>query len=218
MSSALGTGREGDLRQRLCSAAGRLAERGLIVAGEGNLSHRLPGTSGGWLLSPSGCRKGELRPRDWLRIDPRGRPLSAGRPSSELAMHLAVYRAWPEAVAAIHAHPPLATAFACTQVGLGAPLLAEVHQLLGGSIPLAPFAAPGSEELALVLRPLLLARRPAILLANHGVLCISERSIEEACDRMELVEQVAKITLAARQIGSVNELSDSQIKSIRPLA
>lgn len=208
---------EAALRIRLCDAARRLYDRGLVAAAEGNLSLRLPGREAGWLLSPSGRCKGELRPRDLVRLDGRGRPLS-GRPSSELALHLEVYRVWPEARAVVHAHPPHATAFACTSQGLRPRLLPEVVQALGGDIPTAPYAAPGGEELAESARPLLRQRRCALLLANHGALAISESSIEEAFLRMEQIEQVAKITFLARQLGSVNELSDEQIRRIVPLA
>ena len=207
---------EAALRVRLCAAAARLYERGLVAAAEGNLSLRLPGREGGWLLTPSGRCKGELKPRDLVRLDARGQARS-GVPSSELPLHLAVYRAWPDAVAVVHAHPPYATGFACTAHGLEPALLPEVVQALGGRIPLAPWAPPGGEELALAVRPLLLARTRAMLLANHGALSVSETSIEEAWLQMEQIEQVAKITFVARQIGAVNELSDSQIRSVRPL-
>jgi len=205
---------EAEQRRRLAAAARRLHERGLVAAAEGNLSLRLSG--GGWLVTPSGRCKGELGPRDAVRIDAAGGG-AAGRRSSEWPLHAAVYRCWPEAVAVVHAHPPTATGFACTARGLDPPLLPEVVQALGGSIPLVPWAPPGGEELALAARPFLRAKRRALLLANHGALSVSERSLEDALLQMEQIEQVAAITFVARRLGDVRELTAAQLAQVRPL-
>jgi L-fuculose-phosphate aldolase len=207
---------EGDLRERLAGLGRRLYERGLAVAFEGNLSARL-GRRGArgfrWLLSPSRTCKGELRPRDFLRMDESGQTDGAGTPSSELDLHLGVYRHLPEACAVIHAHPPHATAFACTREGLAPLLQPELLLLLGGPVPLAPYAPPGGPELFESVRSLLGAS-PVILLANHGVLAVSRHSPEEAFHFLEQVEQVSRVTWLARQAGTVRPLPEDEIHRI----
>jgi L-fuculose-phosphate aldolase len=120
-------------------------------------------------------------------------------------LHLGIYRHLPEAVAVVHAHPPHATAFACTAEGLAPLLVPELHLLLGGPVPLAPYAPPGSPELFASLRPWL-GRSPVILLANHGAVAISTRSARDAVHLLDQVEQVARLTWLARQLGSLRLL------------
>jgi len=207
---------EGDLREQLAGLGRRLYERGLAVAYEGNLSARLErrGTRGfRWLLSPARTCKGGLRPRDFLLMDEGGNPAGAGSPSSERDLHLGVYRHLPEARAVIHAHPPHATAFACTREGLAPLLQPELLLLLGGPVPLAPYAPPGGPDLFESVRPLL-ATSPVILLANHGVLSVSRHSPEEAFHFLEQVEHVARITWLARQAGTPRPLPEVEIQRI----
>lgn len=207
---------DGELRERLARLGHRLYERGLAVAYEGNLSARLDTHAARgfqWLLSPSRTCKGELRPRDFLRLDEHGRCAGRGTPSSELHLHLGIYRHLPEARAVVHAHPPHATAFACTQEGLAPLLQPELLQLLGGPVPLAPYAPPGGPELFESVRPLL-ADAPVVLLANHGVVAVSRHSPEEAFHFLEQVEQVARITWLARQLGTPRPLPESEIRRI----
>lgn len=220
---------ERELRESLAEAAHRLYQRGLVVAYEGNLSGRLcpgarpsvdrrgamrPEADFHWLCSPSRRCKGELAARDFLRVDGRGRALSQGELSSEWELHLGIYRHLPEAVAVIHAHPPHATAFACTAGGLAPLLQPELIQLLGAPVPLAPYAPPGSAELFASVRPLL-ATCAVVLLANHGLVAVSRHSVGEAFHFVEQVEQVARITHLALGLGAVRPLSGEQIRCLR---
>lgn len=205
--------REEELRRELATCAHRLYERGLVVAFEGNLSVRLPGSAQPagrstwtWLLSPARRCKNELGPRDFLRLDSAGRCESGGKPSSELSLHLGIYHHLPEARAVIHAHAPYSTAFACTRGGLAPLLQPELLQLLGGAVPLAPYAPPGDDELFQSVRPFL-AASPVILLANHGLVAISRQSPTEAFHFLEQVEQVARITWLALRLDSPRALS-----------
>ena len=224
-----------EVRRGICEVGRRMHEKGLAVAYEGNISCRLRPPAGGpaawegrgkppaapiprgaarYAITPAGSCKGDLATRQILLLDEQGRVAKgAGAPSSELPLHLGVYRARPDAVAVVHAHPPAATGFAATTGGLRPVLLPEAIQQLGG-LPLAPYAAPGSEELFQNIRGLLM-RHKSILLANHGVLCFSTTSLMDAYYRLEQVEQVARITMNALQIGSVNPLSDKQIKELK---
>lgn len=200
---ARGSGRsEEALREALVATCRRLEAKELIGAGEGNLSCRLG--PGRLLVTPSGRRKGELLPGDLLVVDPAGRLLEGrGRPSSELAMHLAAYGARPDAEALVHAHP--LHAIALTVAGLPPPedLVPEASVVLG-PIALCPFATPGTAEVPASLLPAL-PGHDVLLLERHGALCLG-RSLAEACDRLETLERVAKVAVLARLLGRCEPL------------
>lgn len=189
-------------RQELVAFARLAWKRGLCPASDGNLSLRL--ADGRVLITPSGSAKGFLRPEDLLEVDEQGQVLAgAGRPSAELGLHLAVYRAHPQANAVLHAHPPLATAV--TMVGLDLDLsgLPEaLHSL--GQVPTAPYATPGSPELVAAVEPWLPGRR-AVLLAHHGSLAWGP-DLLTAFTRSEKLEHAARVMLAARSLGGIEPL------------
>src|SRR5512136_1973698 len=142
---------ESRLRRDLVEVCRRLHDRRLVGAGEGNVSCRLPG--GRLLVTPSGANKGHLRPSDLVVVDRSGAAVRGrGRPSTELAMHLAAYAARPDVQAVVHAHPLTAVAF--TVAGTPPPndLLPEAVLVLG-SIAVAPFATPGTDEVPRSLSP-----------------------------------------------------------------
>ncbi|MFY3746470.1 class II aldolase/adducin family protein [Anaeromyxobacter sp. Red801] len=180
----------------------RLAALDLIGAGEGNVSVRLGPDA--FLVTASGVNKGLLRPGHVLRIDGAGTVTrGAGRPSTELRMHLAAYAARPDVEAIVHAHP--ITAVALTVAGVPPPndLVPEAAVTLG-EIALAPFATPGTGEVPASLAPYL-ARHDVLLLERHGALALG-RALPEALDRMETLERVARIALAARLAGRCTPL------------
>jgi len=196
---------ESALREEVCQASRHLYQRGLVVAYEGNVSARLHANErvddGALLLvTPSRCCKGDLQPADLLTLDAQGRPLGPGTASTESHLHLGIYHQLPNVRAVVHAHPPYTTAFACTAEGLHPLLQPELVLLLGGVPPLAPYAPPGSPELFASVRALVEAN-PVILLARHGVVATSTRSVMDAVYLVEQVEQVARITWLARQLG-----------------
>ena len=186
-----------DPRQELVAFARLAWERGLCPASDGNLSLRLG--EGRVLITPSGSVKGLLRPEDLIEVDDDGRVLAgAGRPSAELGLHLAVYRAHPEAHAVLHAHPPLATAVTLAGLPLDLSGLPEALHALG-DVPTAPYATPGSPELVATVAPYLLGRR-AILLAHHGSLAWGP-DLLTAFTRSEKLEHAARVMLAAHALG-----------------
>ncbi|MBK9516249.1 MAG: class II aldolase/adducin family protein [Anaeromyxobacter sp.] len=198
------------LRHALCAAGRRLYDRDLIGAGEGNLSARRG--DGTFLVTPSGVSKGALQPGDLLVVDGEGAVISGhGRPSTELAMHLAVYAARPDAAAAVHAHP--ITAVALTVAGAGWPghLVPEAAVSLG-EVVVAPFAVPGTPEVPASLAPLL-PDHDVLLLARHGALCLGG-TVAEAVDRMETLERVARMAVLARALGSCRPLAAEQVAAV----
>ncbi|HSA24843.1 MAG TPA: class II aldolase/adducin family protein, partial [Myxococcota bacterium] len=152
-------------RQELVEYGRRLWLRGFVAANDGNLSVRLDGER--VLTTPTGVSKGFMAPDDLLVTDLGGaRVEGRGRPSSELPMHLEIYRGRPDVRAVVHAHPPVATAFAVAGIPLDQCLLPEMVVSLG-AIPIAPYGTPSTEEIPASIRPFV-PRCDAVLLANHG--------------------------------------------------
>lgn len=197
-------------RAALVSSGRRLDALGFAPATDGNVSARLGPDR--FLLTPAGREKGGLAPEDLLVVDLEGRVVEGtGRPSTETPMHLLCYRRRENVGGVVHAHPPVATAFAAAGVPLDAPVMPEIV-LTVGPVPLVPYAAPGSEDLARALEPWV-DGHDAFLLASHGVLTLG-RDVKEALHRMERVEHLAKVTLAARLLGGPRALTDAQVGTL----
>lgn len=133
-----------------------------------------------------------------------GRVEGARRPSSEVSLHLRIYQRRTDVRAVVHAHPPAATAFAVAGVAFASSALPEIIFQVG-SVRLVPYATPGTEALADRFEPYL-DRHDAFLMANHGATTVGP-SLLAAHQRMESLEHAARILLAARGPGRVNELS-----------
>lgn len=186
---------EGRLRASLVAAGRRLGARGLISAGEGNISVRL--TAEAMLITPSGRRKDELEPDDILVATLAASiagDQAAARPSSDIAIHRAIYAARPDALAAVHAHLP--ASMALTLAGeIPDPAALPETALLLPRLPYIPFATPGSAELATqVAAALSDGEQPlpgAVLLERHGAVAVGA-SVDQAVDRLELVEVLCR--------------------------
>jgi L-fuculose-phosphate aldolase len=189
---------ESDHRRDLVEVCRRLSALGLIGAGEGNVSIRLGPRR--LLATPSGANKAQLESHQLVSTTPFGEKIAgAGKPSSELAMHVAVYRARPDAGAIVHAHPPTAVALTLAGISLSAPMLPEAVTALGGGVPTAAYATPSTAALAEGVAQAV-ARRDACLMERHGALALG-RDVFEALDRMETVERVAQVVLRAKLLG-----------------
>jgi L-fuculose-phosphate aldolase len=197
-------------RREICNVGRWMYRRGYVVACEGNLSVRLDEKR--LLVTPAGACKGLLAPEDLLVIDLDGHVISGtGRPSSEMKMHLLIYRARPDVGAVCHAHPPIATGFASTGRALDQALLPEVVIELG-TVPLAPYGMPGTEELCVGLEPLV-PNHNAILLENHGaVTCGSD--LTAAYHRMETVEHFAHVLWTAETVGKPRLLARAEVDKL----
>jgi L-fuculose-phosphate aldolase len=149
---------------------------------------------------------------DIVMIDMQGRRLEGFRDvSSEIGMHLMIYRMRPDVNAIVHAHPTTATGFAAAGIALDKPLVSEVVLALG-SVPLAKYATPGSQALSDALAPLV-PDHNAILMANHGVVAYAE-DLATAFMNMETVEHFAKISLTARLLGREEVLNEQQVADL----
>ena len=185
----------------------RLWERGFVASNDGNISVRLDERR--LMTTPKNVSKGFMTADMMVITDLDGRKIAGDRdPSSEIKMHLEVYRNRPDARAVVHAHPPTATGFAVAGIALDRAVLAEVITTLG-SIPIAEYATPSTEELPAAVRKYVKAH-DGLLLANHGALALAG-DVMSAYYRMETIEHFAKISLVARTLGRENLLSRGEV-------
>ncbi len=204
------SGAECQLRVELARFGRWLYRLGFTPGTSGNLSVRL--SEDRVLATPTGCSKYLLKASEMVIVDLEGRQLAGARKvTSEIGMHLAIYTRRPEVQAVIHAHPPIATGFASAGLALTEPLCSEAIMALG-TVPLAPYATTGTEELAASLAPFI-PDHDAILMANHGVVAYGE-SLLDAFMRVETVEHFGQVCLVARQLGSARPLEGNEVQQL----
>ena len=204
---------EEQARADIVEVGRRLWERGYVASNDGNISVRLDEHR--LMTTPKSVSKGFMTPDMMVITDLDGKKISGERdPSSELKMHLEVYRNRPDARAVVHAHPPTATGFAVAGIPLDRAVLAEVITTLG-SIPIAEYATPSTEELPAAVRKYVKAH-DGLLLANHGALALAG-DVMSAYYRMETIEHFAKISLVARTLGRENMLSRDEVERLQGL-
>ncbi len=190
-----------------------LHQTGLVAATDGNLSVRLE--DGNILCTPTLMSKGLMEVDDLVIVNPDGHKLDGARNvSSEIAMHLLIYRRRHDVGAVVHAHPPTATGFAAAGMALDRALCAELIVTLG-SVPLASYETPGTPELAEALAPLVVDH-DAILMANHGVVTCGI-DLLNAYMNMETVEHFAKIALVSHLLGKQQTLSEQHVDKLREI-
>src|SRR5271169_1528857 len=190
-----------------------LHQTGLVAATDGNLSVRLG--DGTFLCTPTLMSKGMMTPDDLVIVDAGGHKVAGElNVSSEIAMHLFIYRNRPDVGAVVHAHPPTATGFAAAGMPLDSALCSEIVITLG-TVPLASYETPGTPELAEALAPLV-GGHDAILMANHGVVTYGE-DLLTAYMNMETVEHYAKIALVTHMLGKQQPLSDMHVNKLREI-
>jgi L-fuculose-phosphate aldolase len=191
----------------------RLWQGGLIAGQDGNVSVRH--APGRLLVTPRGLLKSELTPQDIVEVDLEGRHLGGSRmATTELDLHLRVYRRRPDCGAVVHAHPPMATAFAVVGEGIPGNVLPEVAVLMG-EVPLVPYATTGTPALGDAVEPFL-EGHDAVLLANHGAVAWGA-SLATARIRMESLEHAARILVAARCLGPITRLTPEQMTDLERL-
>ena len=212
-SGAGGERREAQLRADIVEVGRRLYARGYTASNDGNISVRLD--AGRLLMTPKSVCKGFMTPEMMCITDLDGQKLAGERdPSSEMQMHLEVYRQRPDVQAVVHAHPPIATGFAVAGIPLDRAVLAEVVTTLG-SVPIAEYATPSTKELPEAVRKYVKAH-DGMLLANHGALTLG-KDLFSAYYKMETIEHFAKISLVARLLGGERLLSREEVVRLQGL-
>lgn len=192
---------ETELRHQMCQIGRLLWERGLVGAGEGNLTCRLP--NGHLLTTPAGAIKGKLEPEMLVTVTTDGDILCHGIPSSELKLHLRIYKERPDCRAVVHAHPLTATGMASAGFVIKPGLFPEADLILG-EVALVPFALPGTDAMGDVIANLL-PNRNTLLLANHGAVTLGS-SLDRAYLKMETLERVSQIYFTAKALGGPTPL------------
>jgi L-fuculose-phosphate aldolase len=201
---------DAEVKRDIIEVGRRLYQRGYVAANDGNITARVsPDTL--W-TTPTGVSKGFMTEDMLIKVSLDGTILEGThKPSSELKMHLAVYREAPETLGVVHAHPPVSAAFASAGIPLDKALLQEAVVLLG-VIPVAPYALPGSDALAESVKPFVSGYNGA-LLEHHGTVAWG-RSVLAALYRLESIEYNATVMMYARMMGIERPMTAQQIDAL----
>lgn len=197
------------LRQQICEVGRRLWDRQMVASNEGNISARLDDQR--IICTPTGVSKGFMEPGRLPLMSMDGEVFGDAQPSSEIALHLAVYDERPDVGAVVHAHPPTATGFAISGTAPPANILSETATLFK-SVPIAEYATPGTDEVPDAVRPLL-DGADVILLKNHGALTVAP-DLLEAYHRMEVLENFARTALVAHLLGGAEEIPPDEVEAL----
>src|SRR5262245_29831887 len=204
---------EEQIRADIVEAGRRLYARGFVASNDGNISSRLDDKR--LITTPKSVSKGFMTPDMMVVVDYDGNKVAGDRDaSSELPMHLEIYRNRPDVNAVVHAHPPIATGFAVAGIPLTRAVLAEVVTTLG-SIPIAEYGTPSTQELPDAVRKYIKAH-DGMLLANHGAVTCSH-TVMTAYFKMETIEHFAKISFVARMLGREHLLSREEVERLQGL-
>jgi L-fuculose-phosphate aldolase len=204
---------EQELREAICDVGRRLHERGFVAAWDGNISARLP--DGSFLCTPTMCSKGRLVPGELCVVGDAGQQLRGARArTSEILLHLSIYRHRPDVNAVVHSHAPHATAFAISGEPIPAGVLAEAEYFLG-PVPTIPYVLPGTKLFADSVVPFLNGAC-ALILANHGAVTFGP-TLELAWGYTEVLDAYCRILLLSRAIGPPLILSAAQVAELAEL-
>jgi L-fuculose-phosphate aldolase len=185
-----------ELKAQIVHAGQRLWQREYVDGNGGNISARI--TDELVLCTPTLCSKGQLQEQDLSIVDLENRQVFGERPqTSEILLHLEIYKTVPQALAVIHCHPPYATAHAVAGVIPQGNLIPE-QEVFVGPVALAPYETPGTREFAETVLPFV-RKHNTILLANHGIVCWAD-SVAHAGWFVEIVEAYCKTIMIASQL------------------
>ena len=201
---------DAEAKREILDIGKKLYERGFVAANDGNLSVRV-GENAVW-ATPTGVSKGSMTEDMLVKLDLDGRVLEgSAKPSSEVKMHLRIYKEQPQMRGVAHAHPPFSTTFAAAGLPLDEGLIQETVVLVG-TVPVAPYAVPGSAALADSVAPFC-KDYSALLLEHHGLVTWG-KSLQQAYFFLESAEALARVMLYTRQLGADHLLTESQIDSL----
>ena len=198
------------LKEQICEIGRRVYARGFAAANDGNITVRLSERE--FLCTPTMVSKGFLKPEDICKVDQDGKQLAGTRKrTSEVLLHLAIYKQRPDINAVVHCHPPHATAFAVAHEPIPKCVLPEVEVFLG-EVPIAEYETPGTTRFAETIIPYVRDCN-TIILANHGTVTFGP-TLENAYFNSEIIDAYCKILILARQLGRVNYFTDEQTREL----
>ena len=203
---------EYEIKKQICEIGRRIYDRGMVASNDGNISVKIGPDE--FLCTPTGVSKGFMTPEYICKVNSKGEVLQAYegfRPSSEIKMHMRVYKERPDVVSVVHAHPMYATGFAIAGIPLTAPIMPEAVIALG-CVPIAEYGTPSTEEIPDNVAKYL-QHYDAVLLENHGALAYSD-SLLNAYHKMESVEFYAQLMFISKMLGGPKELNEEQVKRL----
>lgn len=198
-------------KQAVADCMNRLYRQGLTTTSGGNISLRTSGER--ILLTPSATDKGNMTADEIAEIGLDGTNHTPQlKPSIETSMHTEIYKRHPHVQAIVHAHPPMASTFVAARKPINTRLIAEAYAIVGEP-EYAPYELMGSDELADSVAGCMKNDTLCVLMENHGVLCVGD-TLLQAFDRIEVLENTAKINLEVGKIGGGVELDKNQLREI----
>ena len=203
---------EFEIKKQICDIGKRIYNRGMVANNDGNISVKISDNE--FLCTPTGVSKGFMTPEFICKVDRDGKVLQANagfKPSSEIKMHMRVYKERPDVKSVVHAHPMYATAFAIAGIPLTQPIMPEAVIALG-CVPIAKYGTPSTNEIPDAVSEYV-QYFDAVLLENHGALTFSD-SLLSAYNKMESVEFYAQLLYLSRQLGGPKELSKDQVERL----
>jgi L-fuculose-phosphate aldolase len=204
---------EHKLKEQICEIGRRLYAKGFAAANDGNITVRLNDRE--VLCTPTMVSKGFMKPEDICKVDYEGKQLAGSkRRTSEVLLHLAVYKQRPDVHSVVHCHPPHATAFAVAHEPIPKCVLPEVEVFLG-EVPMAVYETPGNQKFAETIVPYLKDCN-TIILANHGTVSFGP-NVEAAYFNTEIIDAYCKILILARQLGRVNYFDEEKTRELLDL-
>ena len=197
------------LRAAVAETSQLIHRAGWCANHDGNVSAR---DGNRFIATPTATSKRLVAEKDLIEVDTKGAVIGHGKVFGEIGLHLVIYERRPDVGAVVHAHPPNATAIGCSrQHPIERPFIAEALVSLGPMIPKLPYAQPGDQARQALAPWCELV--DAVILGNHGVIAWG-KDCETALLRLELVEHLAKIAVAAAPLGGVEPLPDSAIQPL----
>lgn len=204
---------EWKLKEQMCDIGRRIWLKGFCGGNEGNHSYRI--AENRILCTPTGISKGNLKPDDICTVDMEGKQLAGKRKrTSEVLLHLAIYKHRPDIKAVIHSHPPHATAFAVAGVDLPTCIHPEAEVFLG-AVKTAKYVTPGDTRLGESILPYVKDSN-TIILQNHGTVSY-DADLEQAYYKLEIVDAYARILILAKQVGSIRQLTSPEMTELLAL-
>lgn len=201
------------IKQEICEVGHRLYDHGFVAANDGNISVKLNDNE--FYCTPTGVSKGSLTPDMIIKIDAQGNKIEGTlNPSSEIKMHLRVFRERPDVNAVVHAHPPVATAFTVAGIPLDRYILPEAVLTIG-DVPTCEYGTPSTMEIPDSLMPYI-QEHDAFMLKNHGALTVGN-TLTRAFFTMEEVEFNARIMKYAMELGRIQEISEEKMYELMDL-
>lgn len=198
------------LKEEICEIGRRVYAKGFAAANDGNITYRLNDRE--ILCTPTMVSKGYMKPEDICKVDYDGNQLAGSRKrTSEVLLHLSVYRERPDINAVVHCHPPHATAFAVAREPIPKCVLPEVEVFLG-EVPLADYATPGTQEFAETITPFLQDCN-TVILANHGTVTFGS-DLQQAYFNSEIIDAYCKILILAKQLGPIQYFGEQHTQEL----